>query len=445
MKFIIDKQTQQDLELFEKSKDEKSVLALFDTTQTHGGRTELEKMFGTPVSDRNILEERKNAIRFFQSNAPRLELLKESYDFIEYYLRQQNVPERFSVTRSYSHAILYKLKPRNEFYIIRRGIRYLVNALNDVYEYMKQIDPQTSPLFIRNCREKVLHLLEKTSLHHALNLQHRHKLFPHEFGRLDVSFRKILLFETRDFLEIVYQFDAFQSIANCASMQGFSLPEFSDEPGLFEAADIFHPFLVNPVKNSIRFSREQNICFVTGPNMAGKSTLLKSLSLCAYLAHTGFPVPAKELRTSIFNGLLTTINLPDNLNKGYSHYYNEILRVKYVAEQIGQTGNLFVIFDEIFRGTNVKDAFDASLAVISAFARLHNSIFAISTHIIEIAADLEKFPSIFFKYVEAKVTDGIPAYTFLLKEGVTDERIGLYLLHKERVIETIENACKEVK
>ncbi|MBK6527650.1 MAG: hypothetical protein IPG07_20145 [Crocinitomicaceae bacterium] len=66
--------------------------------------------------------------------------------------------------------------------------------------------------------------------------------------------------------------------------------------------------------------------FLTGANMAGKSTLLKSLGLSIYLAHIGFPVPAKKFQTTLYNGIITTINLPDNINKGYSHFYHEVIR-----------------------------------------------------------------------------------------------------------------------
>jgi len=97
------------------------------------------------------------------------------------------------------------------------------------------------------------------------------------------------------------------------------------------------------------------------------------------------------------------------------------------------------VFDELFRGTNVKDAYDASLAVISAFSRLQKGTFAISTHIIEIAEKLNDNQSIFFRFFEANLVDDKPQYNYKLKEGVTNERIGMYILKKEKVLETIEN------
>src|SRR3546814_20833413 len=74
----------------------------------------------------------------------------------------------------------------------------------------------------------------------------------------------------------------------------------------------------------------------------------------------GFPVPATRMRTCVLDGLITTINLADNIGAGYSHFYTEVKRVKLVAERIQQTDRLLVIFDELFRGTNVKEAYERS-------------------------------------------------------------------------------------
>ena len=102
-----------------------------------------------------------------------------------------------------------------------------------------------------------------------------------------------------------------------------------------------------------------------------------------------------------------------------------------------------VVFDELFRGTNVKDAYEASLSVISAFSRLNRGVFAISTHIIEIADKLKESNSIFYKYFEANMVNETPRYNYKIKDGVTSERIGMYILRKEKVLETIENGIKQ--
>ena len=166
---------------------------------------------------------------------------------------------------------------------------------------------------------------------------------------------------------------------------------------------------------------------------------MKAFGVAVYLAHCGFPVPADRMELSVFKGLFTTINLSDNLSLGYSHYYNEVARVKYIVEQVRDLQEVVVVFDELFRGTNVKDAYDASCAVIGGLARLAYGVFMISTHIVEVAEFLKQFPSVCFRFFEIDMTTGEPRYTYRLREGVSDERIGMYILKKAGVVDLIES------
>lgn len=177
--------------------------------------------------------------------------------------------------------------------------------------------------------------------------------------------------------------------------------------------------------------------------MAGKSSLLKSLGLTIYLSHLGFPVPAEEMKLSVLNGLVTTINLPDNINEGLSHYYTEVKRVKEVAEILLRSQNVFVIFDELFRGTNVKDAYDASSLIISELQAIQNSAFVISTHIIELATSLNNFKNISFRYLDTYFENKKPVFTYSLKEGISNETLGMYIVKNEGIVEDLKLAAKK--
>jgi DNA mismatch repair protein MutS len=441
MKFEIDKQTINDLELFDKVKGEKSVFSLFNFTKSIGGRKRLESMFRNPLTDKRSIEQRLEIVSDFQRLEGCLDIDKECLDFIEYYLVQSNVPNRFSISHSFLRAFSYKIKPKNEYYIVQRGIRFVVVLLNELYDYATHQQESTCG-FLNNCNQLIRNKIENTSLKAILGLKNRKKLNPYAFGKLDYCFRKAEINSIRELLDIIYEIDVFRAIAFAANKQGFTLPTITEKPNCFHVQGLFHPFIEHPVSNDFEIIPSKNVCFLTGPNMAGKSTFLKSVSISLYLAHLGFPVPATRMETSLYNGLLTTINLSDNITKGYSHFYSEVLRVKYVAERINEVGNIFVVFDELFRGTNVKDAYEASLSVITAFSKLNKGVFAISTHIIEVADKLKDNKALFFKYFEANLVNETPQYNYKIKDGVTDERIGMYILKKEKVIETIEQAIK---
>ena len=172
--------------------------------------------------------------------------------------------------------------------------------------------------------------------------------------------------------------------------------------------------------------------------MAGKSTLMKSFSIAVYLAHMGFPVAAKMMDFTVQEGMYTSINVSDNLVLGYSHFYAEVMRVKCVAEKVASGKRMFVVFDELFKGTNVKDAFDATVAVTEAFSNHHCCSYIISTHIIEAGHTLrEQMNNLQFSYLPTEMKEGRPTYTYRLQEGVTDDRQGMIIINNERIVEIL--------
>jgi len=257
--------------------------------------------------------------------------------------------------------------------------------------------------------------------------------------RFDYIFRFLEHSKLKELLRIVYQIDALYAVGVTAAKLRLVFPELSEDKAI-EITGLQHLFLKNGVANDVKISAEKNIFFITGANMAGKSTFLKAFGVAIYLAHIGFPVPAASMRTGVFNGILSTINISDDLSKGYSHFYSEVLRVKNVAEEINRTQHMVVIFDELFRGTNVKDAYDASLAVIAAFSKVKGSVFLLSSHILELTDQLAKLENICFGYFQTSIEGKTPIYSYRLHEGVTEERLGMLIIENERIVEIIHGA-----
>jgi DNA mismatch repair protein MutS len=218
------------------------------------------------------------------------------------------------------------------------------------------------------------------------------------------------------------------------------------EQHLLKLEDVYHPQVKNAVPNTIHVTTDSNLIFLTGANMAGKSTFMKSLSIAMFLAHLGFPVAAKKMEFAVLDGAYTTINLPDNLGMGASHFYAEVLRVKKMAQELGEKKNLFIVFDELFRGTNVKDAFEATIAITAAFAKKRNSIFVISTHIIEAGYVLKKrHANINFVYLPTRMTGNQPEYTYTLEQGITADRHGMVIINNEKILDILRNGNKKLR
>lgn len=108
-------------------------------------------------------------------------------------------------------------------------------------------------------------------------------------------------------------------------------------------------------------------------------------------------------------------------------------------QKVTSSKNMMVIFDELFRGTNVKDAYDASLSIITAFSQIRNSFFIISTHIVEVAKELNKDNNINFCFLKTSLVDGKPMFTHKLKEGITDERMGMWIIENEGIMEILNS------
>ncbi len=117
MKFEIDKQTIDDLELFDKARGEKFVFSFFNFAKSIGGKRKLERMFSKPLIDIKLIEERAQNIKDCGESNKDFDIDKEHLDFIEHYLSRQSVPHRFSSVSSYLNALSYRIKPDNEYYI----------------------------------------------------------------------------------------------------------------------------------------------------------------------------------------------------------------------------------------------------------------------------------------------------------------------------------------
>jgi DNA mismatch repair ATPase MutS len=223
--------------------------------------------------------------------------------------------------------------------------------------------------------------------------------------------------------------------------RGFSFAEaLPKERHFVRLEGVYHPQVKNAVPNTLDITPDSNLIFLTGANMAGKSTFMKSLGIALFLAHAGLPVPAAKMVFSVRDAIYTTINLPDDLGMGASHFFAEVLRVKKIARELSLGKSLFVIFDELFRGTNVKDAYEATVALTTAFAGRRDSMFVISTHIIE-AGDVlrERNANISFVYLPTRLQESLPVYTYTLEKGITADRHGMVIIRNEGILDILKN------
>ena len=248
---------------------------------------------------------------------------------------------------------------------------------------------------------------------------------------------------TLQLLEYYYELDAYYSMAMASKNYRFVFPRWleNDTP-VFEVTAAIHPLVTNAVDNKLSLSHQSNLLFLTGANMAGKSTFIKTIGIVLYLAHIGIGVPAKKLELTLFDGLITNLTIADNIVKGESYFFNEVQRIKNTIEKIIDGKKYFVLIDELFKGTNIQDAMKCSSAVIEGLQNLRNSLFIISTHLYEISDGLKGFSNIQFSYFETAVQEKELIFHYQLKEGVSQDRLGYLILEREGVVDLLKNISK---
>ncbi len=441
MIFNTDKQTLDDLNIFGK-RGADSIYSLYNNTATRGGAEILEKMFLYPLSDVAAINDRSNTLQFFAKLKIKFPFRTEHLDSAETYVgmtdkRTKLSQQDDSLSRKFSNL----LSTDGDYKSIYNGIKAAIGILQSMEQFISVIRSSSPPTSYLLALEKIAAITADQELKPLLMVNEEQKLSYATTVDYDDLIRFRSLAKIKELLLFIYHLDVFITVAEVASKYDYVFPEALDgNEHIVRLTDVYHPLVKNAIANSLTISPASNVVFLTGANMAGKSTFMKSLGIALYLAHMGFPVAASKMEFSVRNGIYTTINLPDDLSSGNSHFYAEVLRVKKIAKELGVAKNLFIIFDELFRGTNVKDAFEGTVAITQGFAKKRNCMFVVSTHIIEAGEVLRaRCQNINFLYLPTEMDQNKPVYTYKLKAGITADRHGMVIINNEGILEIIKS------
>lgn len=433
MSLHTDDQTIEDLRIFGK-RDVPGIYDIYNHTHTRGGEQVLEHMFRNPLSDKEQIDQRCDIIRDLAAIKFKFPFDVSLFDTAEKYLSQTEA----QTSGNGQSASLGE-----------KGISTGVAAVILLLQQTRQLIDESEVAGIgayRSERAAIASLLSAPSLTPAFTQQQPNKLSFGAVTAYDQLFRHKERKSIMKLLSFLYVLDVYISVARVANERKMIFPKALDKGAWqLKMKGVYHPSLSAPVGNNVTMDSTRNVIFLTGANMAGKSTFLRAMSTALYIAHMGFPVAATEMEFTVLDGIFTTINLPDNLGIGASHFYAEVLRVKKMATELNSGKSLLIIFDELFRGTNVKDAHEATVSVTSAFARRKNSMFVISSHIVEAGEDLAKQQGIAFLYLPTRMKGNMPEYTYTLEQGITDDRHGMLIIRNEGILDILKNGRKPAK
>lgn len=202
------------------------------------------------------------------------------------------------------------------------------------------------------------------------------------------EWRKINGDKLKKWLDIMGEFEALSSISNLSfDFENWSYAKIVDED-IVEAIDIGHPMLEErAVVNSFTLTSNEKVALITGSNMSGKSTFLRTIGLNLLLSYIGAPSCSKSFTCGIFS-IYTCMRTKDNLEESISSFYAEILRIKILIEAAKKGEKVFFLLDEIFKGTNSKDRHEGAKVLINQLVN-NKALGLVSTHDLELC-DLEK-------------------------------------------------------
>lgn len=466
---------------------EKSLFQLINTTKTYLGRNKLIASLKNPDKNINNIEKRQEAVKELGERLDFVQGLEgegiiskittvNPERLLSYIQNSENLYKSpfikiFTLALPYvsiiSSILIIYFKLRNCYPII--GIFFILHLIVNAAGYIKMA-PVLSPIYkMKNDIEayfSMLNLIDKEEFKSAhlnklkqeltLNNKPANLIFKELTGiteRLEfksnifgyVVFSILLLWDYR----CLYKFEAWKSkygnsvsrwldiIAEFESLSSLSMlfhlnskltfPSFSESGLVFRGKEVGHPLIDEKMRVYNDVDMTDSIFIITGSNMSGKTTFLRTVGINLVLAYAGAPVCADNLICSVVD-IYTSMRITDDLNRGMSTFYVELIRIKNMIDNVKKEKPMIFLIDEIFRGTNSNDRIVGAKSVLRSLNK-DWSFGLISTHDFELCDlehdDKKRIKNYHFSetYLENKIN-----FDYKLKEGRSDTTNAKYLM-----------------
>ena len=247
--------------------------------------------------------------------------------------------------------------------------------------------------------------------------------------------------------------DVLSSMAYLVFEKNFSVPIFSDaaSSNSFEVTEGFHPVVSDDllksgkqsfVSNTIALNSKNPFCLITGPNMAGKSTMMRQVALTAYLGQCGLVVPARSSNQPLYDGFFTRVGASDVLSEGLSTFMVEMKETSYILKNA--TVNSLLILDEIGRGTSSHDGSALAESIVFYIVNRTKCHTLFATHYHELAEQFASFDEVRNIHMGYSEFEGRIVFTYKIKDGPSKKSYGIEVARlaglPEEVIERARNA-----
>ena len=439
----MDQGTLLDLDIFATSAAGGStIFALVDRTRSHVGRDHLRRHLAAPSNSAEEIVLLQQAHRAIADDLAgyRNGLDRADPDTVDRYVRSSwQIPKaRHWLTRALGSLWLGIWYPE---YIreVQNGQTRVIAMLRAADEIRRTIALVDNALLREHAAALAL-LLDSPECRALMRIGN------HQSGAARLAFDRLARSAAKERLRALADrlgaFEALWSIGAATAEHGWVYPKVGTR---LRITGLFHPFLKEgAVANDLDLNAAIRVCFMTGPNMAGKSTFLKAVAVATLLAQVGAGVPAESMEFVPVRTLFSSVQIVDDLGAGESFYLAEVRRIRNLAIALRDHGSAIAVLDEPFRGTNVHDASEATLAVITRLADQPTALTLIASHLGEIGPLIANDPRICSLHFAADVSVDPPRFDYQIREGVSEQRLGMILLNQEKVLELLEQAAAPV-
>lgn len=359
----------------------------------------------------------------------------------------------------FTHSVNYRIPTCMliiQFFILFIGSDKRTSAFNTICKYRNNIDTYSGMIELIEKKEFSSHYLEelKSNLisseekNAAISIKKLSKICDKIYERKNAYFLiiNILLLwdyqcmiefeqwrirwgkDIKKYLEAVGEFESLNSISNIIyDNPTWAMPLVFDDTFRIKADSLGHPLLGKErVCNSIIIEKQKDILLITGSNMSGKSTFLRTVGINLVLSYLGAPVCAKYFECPIME-IYTCMRLSDNLENSISSFYAEILRIKAIVQRVKENKKVFFLLDELFKGTNSIDRHAGAKALIKQLGE-KGAAGLVSTHDLELCDLKNEYPKIKNYHFQEFYIDNELKFDYKIHEGAATTRNGLYLI-----------------
>lgn len=337
-------------------------------------------------------------------------------------------------------SFFQKIFNNQDYTLNQFSIAHLSDFLTGINELIQHLQQKDIPPILKTTLEELQKEMTSQPLVEDILSITKHTAYQ-ELARFTYQARRTLKNPVSRMMYHYAKLDAWYSLAKATNTHEWVFPVLQPAlPVCLKAEGLYHPLLQTPITYQTRFDHTHNFMMLTGANMSGKTTFMRALGIAALLAHLGMGVPAKKLELSFLQGVITNMHVEDNIILGESYFFAEVQRIKQTAQKLLQPSPHLVLMDELFKGTNVHDAYECTKAVVDGLLLHKHHIMVLSTHLYEVAQQFNERTDLIFSYfVTDLTTEGHYSFTYQLMPGISNDRIGYRILQKEGVIDLLKS------